>query len=770
MKRPLLAVCFVLTGVFAIYCLLFPPPVRGHKEWDGREAAVCGTVDRKEYRTSYGTSQLLLYLSDISITDIFQSDKNNNIDSDRETFGILCYLASAEAEPRMGSRVCLRGRLEDFPAATNPGGFDSRVYYASMGMGMRMVKAEILWESETCGSIREALWRLRRLACRKLDDFLPPADASVMKAMLTGDKETLDGGLKERYRKGGIAHVLAVSGLHISLIGMGVYRLLRKIGLPVWPSALLCMALILMYGTLTGAGVSACRAGGMFLIRMLAEILGRTYDMQTATGVLLLFMALRQPLYLSQSGFLFSFSSLMGIGLLYPALCGKGRGGRRYRSGWRKGVEKAGERVRQALYASLSVTAATLPVQLWHFGEFSVYGVFLNLLALPLLAVLMYCGVLLIALPAGIWLKLPAFLIHAVLCVYESLCRGAEKLPCGTWIAGRPALWQVVLYLSVLAGIVLAGKKLPGKKLPGKRLPEKRLPEKRLLGKGLPGLLLGAMFMLLAFRAGGGFQVTFLDVGQGDCICIRTASGQNYLVDGGSGSEKDVGQYRILPFLKQQGIGYLDALFITHPDDDHCNGLEGLLAGGYGERIGRLILPGIAVESRKEAYLRLEQTAAQWGIPVAYLSAGIRWQDGETQFWCLHPPKGYAGTESNAYSQVLYVKSGPFSLLLTGDIEAEGERLLTEQMRAQGISGVTVLKTAHHGSASSTGDDFLRQAKPLIAVISCGKDNSYGHPHAETLERLRGIGARVYQTPDSGAVILQGDGDGIAVREYLSDG
>lgn len=749
MKRPLLAVCLALTGVLAIYYLLFPPPVSGHEEWDGREAAVYGTIDRKEYRTSYGTSQLLLYLSDISITDTFKSDNITDINSDRSEFGILCYVAAAETEPRVGSRVCLRGRLEDLSAATNPGEFDSRIYYASMGIGMRMVQAEILWESESSSAVPEGLWRLRRLACKKLDSFLPPADASVIKTMLTGDKETLDVELKELYQKNGIAHVLAVSGLHISLIGMGVYRLLRKGGLPVPVAAVLCMALILMYGIFTGAGVSAYRAGGMFLIRMLAEILGRTYDMQTAFGVLLLLMVLRQPLYLFHSGFLFSFSSLMGIGLLYPALCGKRRGSRRYRSGWRKKAEKAGGKIWRALLAGFSVTAATLPVQLWYFGEIPVYSVFLNLLVLPLLAVLMYCGALVLVLPAGIWLKMPAFLIHAVLCVYEGLCRGAEKLPCSTWIAGRPALWQIVLYAAALAGIVLAGKRTSRRYFP---------------------LLLGAALVLLTIRPENGFQVTFLDVGQGDCICIRTGSGQNYLVDGGSSSKRNVGQYQILPFLKQQGIGYLDALFITHPDADHCNGLEGLLDGGYGERIGRLILPGIAAESRKEEYLHLEQTAAAWGIPVSYMSAGMYWQDGETQFMCLHPPKGYAQTESNAYSQVLYVKSGLFSMLLTGDIEAEGERLLTEQMKAQGISGVTVLKAAHHGSASSTGDTFLRQANPLIAVISCGKDNRYGHPHAETLDKLRGIGARIYQTPERGAVIIRRDGDAITVRGFISDG
>lgn len=755
MRRPLLAVCLVLTGVLSLYCLVLPPPVSGYEEWDGREAAVYGTIDRKEYRTSYGSSQLLLYISDVSITDThvsdtsitdtFKSDLPNSDIFTEDDFrsGILCYMESAETEPCIGSRVWLRGRLESFSAGSNPGEFDSRMYYAAMGIGMRMMKTEILWESKTCSVVRENLWRLRRLACDKLDSFLTKEDASVMKAMLAGDKETLDSVVKELYQRSGIAHILAVSGLHISLIGMGVYRLLRKSGMPIPIAAVLCMALILLYGILTGDGVSVRRASGMFLLRMLAEMLGRTYDMQTALGVMLAFMALRQPLYLFHSGFLFSFSSLMGIGLLYPALRRERRRGRRYRSGWGKRAEKAGEKVHRALLASCCVTMATLPVQLWYYGEFPVYGIFLNLLVLPLMTVLMYCGMLLLVFPAGIWLKLPAFLIHEVLQFYESLCRGMAEIPGNTWIIGRPVLWRIVLYTAALAGIVLWRKKISSRCLP---------------------VILTVCLGVLTLGKKSGFQVTFLDVGQGDGICIQTGGGQNYLVDGGSSSKRNTGQYQILPFLKHQGIGYLDAFFVTHPDADHCNGLDGLLEGGYGNRIGRLILPDIALGSRDENYIRLEALAAAYGIPVSYLSAGTCWQDGEVEFRCLHPPAGYAEMDSNEYSQVLYVKYGLFSMLLTGDIEAEGERLLTEQMRKLEIGNVTVLKVAHHGSSSSTGSDFLRRASPLIAVISCGKDNSYGHPHEETLEKLRGIGTMIFQTPECGAVIVQEDGSGITVR------
>lgn len=130
------------------------------------------------------------------------------------------------------------------------------------------------------------------------------------------------------------------------------------------------------------------------------------------------------------------------------------------------------------------------------------------------------------------------------------------------------------------------------------------------------------------------------------------------------------------------------------------------------------------------------------------------------------PDNGYNVTDKNAYSAVLYVKYGQFSVLLTGDVEQEGEQLLTAEMKRQGIADVTVLKAAHHGSSSSSSEVFLAQANPLVTVISCGEDNRYGHPHKEALERLEDCGTKIYQTPESGAVIIRTDGKKMQIEEF----
>ena len=231
-----------------------------------------------------------------------------------------------------------------------------------------------------------------------------------MSALLLGDKSELDGDLKELYKRNGVLHILSISSLHITIIGMSIYRLLRRTGLPVWPCALAGSVILVLYGCMTGFSVSACRAIGMYLIKMGAEILGRTYDMLTALGVMGAFMAVQNPFYLQNSGFLLSFSSVLGIGVVYPLLMpqsssGKGResrlwGGKRSGTGAAEPVREflsgagrgLGNALQQSFYASLSITLATLPVQLRFYYEIPVYSVFLNLFIIPFLKPMMITG------------------------------------------------------------------------------------------------------------------------------------------------------------------------------------------------------------------------------------------------------------------------------------------------------------------------------------------------------------------------------------------
>ena len=322
---------------------------------------------------------------------------------------------------------------------------------------------------------------------------------------------------------------------------------------------------------------------------------------------------------------------------------------------------------------------------------------------------------------------------------YERLCCIFEGLPFHTWNPGQPKFWQIAVYYLLLCGAAAAGKG-------------------RLRGKAAKGLCICAGLLVLSLSGLPKDKVTFLDVGQGDCICIQTAAGQNYLFDCGSSSRNGVGTYVLAPFLKRQGISHVDAVFVSHPDSDHTNGIEELLKEGQ-ITFGELILPDIEEAKKEEAFADLLAAAGECPKnppDIRYIKAGDSFTSGKMTALCLHPPKGFSGEDANVYSQCFYVKweDGPLSLLLTGDTEKEGEALLLEQLKSRGIEKVAILKAAHHGSKNATGEELLSSLSPQLAVISCGKENSYGHPHEEVLRRLEEEKVQILQTPHTGAVTV----------------
>ena len=516
----------------------------------------------------------------------------------------------------------------------------------------------------------------------------------------------------------------------------------------------------------------------MFFIHMLGRLCRRTYDMITATGVLAVLVLMEQPLYLYSSSFLLSFGCVLAIALLFPAFTVKTQKG--------KLQNKQSEARRNKLAGAVTVTIAMLPLQLLFFYQIPLYSVLLNLLVIPMMSLLLPAGMLLLVLGSMavylgncvacfgegwhevVWFGIKGltmgtqYLITGILAFYDLICSLCNKLPFSFLCIGSPDLWRVVCYFVILIVIVLLQKKLS------------------VMTKWL---FVGMGILLLVWPSSGTCSVTFLDVGQGDGIHIQSKSGNHYLIDGGSSSVSGVGEYRILPYLRYHGITEIEAVFITHGDEDHCNGILELisLSREEGVSIKRLCLPDINRQVRGEAYQRLEKTAASADIPVVYFSEGMVLQDGDLCMQCLHPYEDYFSRNENEYSLVLLLQYQDFDVLFTGDVEGEGEEELVRVLRElQGSAddgkqvggkefsrfSVEVLKVAHHGSRNSTSEELLQLIHPKIAVISCGENNSYGHPHKETLNRLEEVGAMIMKTPDYGAITVE-FGSRIKVYGYL---
>jgi len=412
----------------------------------------------------------------------------------------------------------------------------------------------------------------------------------------------------------------------------------------------------------------------------------------------------------------------------------------------------------------------------------------------PLMTILLLCGLL--SGVCGLFVPWLGYFFAGgaggILWIYEALCRWAEKLPGSLLLIGKPEGWQVMLYYTLLAVCLYVWY--------GRGRKERQSV-----------ILLGLLILPLCLLpvSGEPFEAAFLDVGQGDGIVLREQSGAVLLMDGGSTSVQKVGEKRLIPYLKSQGIRVIDCAFVSHTDSDHMSGIKEILTAmpvysAYRENvlgytgtpvIKRLVLPewGVydmenaesaddkSVESRlagemDEAYVELLKLAKEKQVEVSYMGAGDRMTVGkELVLSCLAPEKGVIYDNKNAASMVLQASYGEFDLLLTGDMEKEGEiRLLESDLwnRESGESGETgtvsveVLKVAHHGSYTASSEEFISVLQPRISVISCGKNNRYGHPHIETLETLYGANSRVYRTDESGCVTVKVGKERIAVEEF----
>ena len=762
-----------------------------------QELLVTGQVYQKDETSVYLRSVILSYSSNSAISsnssnspnlaDSADSSQSSNLSGSTHSFStcdthivcdthiicdthIVCDTQQASQIP-LGSTVTLKGIYAPFSHATNPGEFDAAEYYRTLGIGGRLRKAEVLELEEGHWPVREGLYQLKCCLRDRLYRILPQKDASVMSALLLGDKKGLEDEVKDLYKRNGILHILSISSLHITIIGMSVYKLLRRMRVPVAGAAAAGSLVLLLYGGMTGFGVSSSRAIGMYLIRMLGQMTGRTYDMLTALGVMGAAMAAGNPYYLQNSGFLLSFGSVLGIGVLYPALLPEMP---------RKGeIHSVCKSIVQSFFASLSITLSTLPIQLWFYYEIPVYAVFLNLLVIPLMKPMMIAGILAMAVPG---LGGLGIVNHVILGGYELLCGCFDGLPFRSWNPGCPQPWQIGVYYLLLGGAAAAcssGKREALKKAQRRLLPG--IPWRKALQMGF--LLLAVLF--LALRPTKENRVIFLDVGQGDCILVQAASGQTYLFDCGSTSRSGVGRYVLLPCLKYYGIGEIDAVFLSHPDGDHVNGALELLAlsGENGIVVRQLVLPAVRKADREAALGELAEAARAAGqrnpVAVGYLTAGESWDCGGAVFRCLHPAEGYGAENPNEYSECVLAEfrerdgngdGQKWTVLLTGDVEGEGEAALVAELQRRQISSITVLKTAHHGSRNSTSEALLEQISPQLAVISCGRNNRYGHPHKELLERLEASGAYILQTARSGAITVTFGSGSVRIRVWAGGG
>lgn len=682
-----------------------------------------------------------------------------------------------------GRLIRVSGKAELPQPARNPGTFDYRKFLAGKNIRI-IVYAEaggVAFGPRAPGIGSRILFgaaAVRNRVKEALEETMDPGSAGLVMGILFGEKEGVGENLMEIFRKNGTAHILAVSGIHAGMVYLFLSRFVfRKKSAPQDMMILLFLA---GYAAAARFSPSVVRAVLMILLHMASRRLHFRYDLMSASFAAAVPLMILRPMILFEAGFQMSFLAVLLLGGVFPA---------------------ARKRIGDALAAPLILQTGMIPLtaRLFNYVSFSSFAanfpvLFLGGMLIPLALLFCLCA----AVPG------PAFFEESLAASMKLILRGMEAVNRALYVPGKsflPAAGPGLPFLALFYGFLFFGTSETIRILKARK-------KWRLLAVSAAALVLCSA--ALPAIAPGPFSkagLIFVDVGQGDCLHIRTKEGKHLLIDGGGSRRKDVGEKILMPYLLKNGASGIDAAIVTHWHLDHAGGIASLARKGM---IRKLYL--------YEEYRRAEEAVlAETGLKksqIGYLSAGRTLRAGRETvlevLWPLRPqnageseenlqkPRGGGespvlyGEDENRRSLVIRVRSGGVSVMMTADIDKETEAALLSaagyardagredslparragtggglEERTCGKEGIQeerearnaaerlfrcdILKVAHHGSRGSTGDLFLEAVSPQIAVIQTGKNN-FGHPAPAVIEKLRENGIMTYRNDMDGAV------------------
>src|SRR3990172_6737356 len=643
-------------------------------------------------------------------------------------------LLQPQIVPAYGDRIRGLVKLRRPRGYLNPGGFDYPLHLKTMGVTLevRGGEGDILERRGTGeGSIVHSwAYALRARMIRAVSQLLPEDQASLLTAMTLGERTGISPQIRQAFLGSGTYHILAISGLNVSLLAVALLFVLKAIRIPLRLRALLSMGLITFYAALAGGSPSVVRAAVMADVYLLAMVLDREADPLNTLALSALALLLWQPLFLWDVGFQLTFVAtwaILAVVNWQPLL--------RLPTPWRWGTIP--------LMLSAAAFFGTAPILASIFHRISPVAILANLPIVPLSGLLTGAGMLFALLATvipqslGLFAALIGFLINLLV----NLADWFARLPLAPVQLPSPSSPMVACYYIALGAAAAAV---------GRRWLRWASMSAALAFVILVGARLVPVFQNDIVR------VTVLDVGQGDAVLLELPGGRTILIDGGGVFDDrfDIGEQVVVPFLLSRWIARLYLVVLSHPPPDHFKSLAAVLRHFP---VGAVWDGGQRVAS--PSYLWFEEVLRHKRIPHKILQAGYRTSEFEPiEIAVLHPPTTLLrgsprgrSSDVNSNSLVLLLRYRDVRVLLPGDIEDEAERLLVDQgadLSAQ------VLKVPHDGGRTSSSLPFLERVRPTVAVVSAGYRNRFRHPHQETLERYRAMGIDLFRTDLDGAVTI----------------
>lgn len=636
-----------------------------------------------------------------------------------------------------GSVANIAYRAFEMPKATNPYQFDFSAWLESQGIYLSAIITQIDRASIDVDKSSIGYWR--SLADDQLKNITTEESYPIAKALVMGNKSELSYDEKRNFSRSGMAHLMAVSGLHVGFVVAPFllilpwcrYHSVRRLAF------LSLMFLVLScYAALTGFSASVLRSSLMVLLFVGGSLWLRQINAVNITAFSALILLIWNPAYLFDVGFQLSYTAVFVILLLFPPV-----------DAWLKSKidSKIPRWIASSALLAIVVQIGLYPLLSYHFFEFSVVSPITNIFALFPTAYIVGGGLIGVIFGGHIpWVDQLLKLTIDNLTHFLGWMSGLMSNELSYIHSARPGIVGFILW-GILIWVFIA-----------------RNSKKYRVKSWIAGL--SALFLLVASsltnHVSDKLELLFFDVGQGDAAIIHTPDDHHLLIDTGVWSPSfDSGSSIIVPYLKARGISKLDAIFLTHPHADHVGGTEAILDA---IEVDSVFLSNQVYESNLHERIQLQLDSLH--IPHRFFEAGDYVAYSDLSVYGLWPPSIYDDTNVNNESTVLMINYGEEKFLFTGDIEAETEEMITNIYSDMLKSDL--LKVGHHGSKSSSTLQFLNAADPEIAIVSNGYRNRYRHPHGVTTNRLLAHDTDVYYTALQGAVYARSDGDTTLVVPY----
>lgn len=698
---------YMLVPVFAVIGILLcncaiAPKDSRAERMKNRNVTVRGTV--REWHSTEDNTVITLDAEYIRCDGIGTSGKVR-----------LCVYADSDVNVSAGEIIDLEGRLYGFSEPTNPYQTDYRLYMRSKGFDYSMSCNALIQTGRRNSGIIYRIEGIREYVNGFFDKYLPESRAGVAKALTTGYKYDIDDDTRTLFRNMGLSHALAVSGLHVSAIAGLIFIVFTKLlGLKKRRTIPVVSVLLVLYLAFTGFSPSAVRAVVMALTAYAALMLYKNSDMLNTIAFSAFCMLMVQPLYLWNVSFVLSYTGITAVAFAMDIT---------------ERLER-GKRLAKTIIFSTVVWVLTTPAVMYYFGGISPVSVLLNIIAVPYLSM-----VTVLSLAAGLMSFTPigptaARLVGSAIGLYETAAGMFINEGLYVETAKPSAAAIIVFYIITMTAIAYRNRKYT----------------LRISAAALAAFTV----ITAAVNINRPAEAVFFDAGQGDASIIYVPNGITAVIDGGpdGGAERSV-----IPYLQAKGVK-ADILFITHMDNDHSSGALELIKRN---------MVGMAVVSdtiHSDKIREIEKAAEENGIQVFYASEGDVFEAENFRIECLYPYQGISA-EENSTSFVLSAEIDGTKILFTGDIEAEDEKyLLNSDIECD------IIKIAHHGSNTSSTEEFLETAKAKTAVIEAAENNIYGFPHSEVIARLLKDGTDIYVTGRDGAITVKIDKDGYSVKTY----